>query len=77
MWLVESESGAGFLRKGLSSENREAAVLCSGAVLNSLVKMLEGDETVSVGGSLDFFLPIGELEIDGGAVPRNRLRELF
>ena len=51
MRFVESESGVGFLRKGLSSENREAAVVAvvrSGAMAKSLLKMLEGVETVSV-----------------------------
>ena len=44
MRFVESESGVGFLRKGLSSENREAAVVAvvrSGAMAKSLLKMLE------------------------------------
>ena len=39
MRFVESESGVGFLRKGLSSENREAAVVAvvrSGAMAKSL-----------------------------------------
>ena len=65
MRFVESESGVGFLRKGLSSENREAAVVAvvrSGAMAKSLLKMLEGVETVSVWEdcckSFCFLLPI-------------------
>ena len=64
MRFVESER-VGFLRMGLSLENREAvaiAVVYFGMLAKNLLKMLEGVETVLVSEdcckSFCFFLPI-------------------